>query len=152
MVGTLTNLFLWGIMAAAIAYAGSHLFFRGSRTRKLERFRVRPGYKSQDLLVEFCGYHRARGFPDVAGILEHALHARFKRHPTLDTVAIAVATDEIITLWEYEHGEFEVDDDWGGLFILAPKNNAQVVGDIERVLLQSGFFAKEEVNFATYGS
>lgn len=116
----------------------------------LERFRVRPGYKSKDLLVEFCGDHRSSSYPNIANLLQNALNAKPKKHPVFDTVRIALATDVFISLWEYSNGEFELNDDTWAYFALAPNNNAQVIDDIERVLLQSGQFIKEEVDFADY--
>lgn len=117
---------------------------------KLEKFRVRPGYKSKDLLIEFCGDHRSSSYPNIENLLQRALNAKPKKHPVFDTVRIALATDEFISLWEYSNGEFQLNDDTWAYFVLAPNNNAQVIHDIERVLLQSGQFIKEEVDFADY--
>ncbi len=116
----------------------------------LEKFRVRPGYKSKQLLVEFCGDHRSSSFPDISKLLQSALHAKPKTHPILDIVHIGLATDNFISLWEYSNGEFELDDDTWAYVIHAPNNNAQVIGDIENILLQSGQLIKEEVDFAEY--
>lgn len=117
---------------------------------KLERFRVRPGYKSKDLLVEFWGDHRSSSYPNIANLLQNALNAKPKKHPVFDTVHIALATDEFISLWEYSNGEYELIDDTWAYFVLAQNNNAQVINDIEKVLLQSGLFIKEEVDFGDY--
>lgn len=116
----------------------------------LERFRVRPGYKSKDLLVEFCGDHRSSSYPNIGSLLQSALNAKPKKHPVFDTVHIALATDEFISLWEYSNGEYELTDDTWAYFVLAPHNNTQVIKDIEKVLLQSGLFIKEEVDFLDY--
>ncbi|MBC3830970.1 hypothetical protein H8K33_05585 [Undibacterium amnicola] len=116
----------------------------------LEKFRVRPGYKSRELLVEFCGDHRSSSYPNIANLLQDALNAKLKKHPVYDTVRIGLATDEFITLWEYSNGEFQLNDDTWGYFAFAPNNNALVIEDIERVLLQSGRFVKEGVDFADY--
>ena len=64
----------------------------------LEKFRVRPGYKSRELLVEFCGDHRSSSYPNIANLLQDALNAKLKKHPVYDTVRIGLATDEFITL------------------------------------------------------
>ncbi|GGC90631.1 hypothetical protein [Halopseudomonas salina] len=116
----------------------------------MEKFRVRPGYKSKELLVEFWGEHRGASFPDVQSILAQGLHAKPARHPSLDAAAIAIATDEFVSFWRYENGEYELDDDIWAFFILAPENNVQVIADIERVLLASGEFTKEEADFSEY--
>jgi hypothetical protein len=114
------------------------------------RFRVRPGYKSQDLLVQFCDEHRAEGFPDVAGILARALHASPKKHPDLDVVAIGLATDRFFSYWQCLLGEYEIDNDIWALFISAKKNNAIIIEAVEKALLESGKFAKEDVDFSQY--
>jgi len=71
-------------------------------------------------------------------------------HPIFDTARVGLALDEFISLWEYSNGEYELTDDTWAYFVLAPNNNSQVIGDIERALLQSGQFIKEEVDFADY--
>ncbi|WP_445356280.1 hypothetical protein ACJJI5_11090 [Microbulbifer sp. EKSA008] len=116
----------------------------------MEKFRVRPGYKSKELLVEFWGEHRSKSFPDIQDILAEGLNAKPVKHPTLDTATISMATDEFITLWEYKNGEYELDDDIWAFFIYAPENNTQVIADIESVLLASGQFIKEKADFSEY--
>ena len=111
---------------------------------------MRPGYQSKELLVEFRGDSRAKDFPNVAGILAKALDAKEEKHPVLDTIKIGLATDEFISYWTYRNGSYEIDDDTWCCFILAPKNNTQVIFDIERALLDTGLFVKEEVNFDDY--
>ena len=113
-------------------------------------FRVRPGYKTKELLVEFCGDHRSSSYPEIANILQVALNAKPKKHPIFDTASIGLALDEFISLWEYSNGEYELTDDTWAYFVLVPNNSSQVIGDIERALLRSGQFMKEEVDFADY--
>jgi hypothetical protein len=116
----------------------------------MEKFRVRPGYKTKELLVEFWGEHRSQNFPDIQGILAKELNAKPAKHPALDTATLAIATDEFITLWVYENGEYELDDDIWAFFIHAPENNVQVIADIEGALLASGQFIKEQVDYSEY--
>ncbi|WP_067223360.1 hypothetical protein [Marinomonas gallaica] len=116
----------------------------------MEKFRVRPGYKSKELLIEFWGDHRSEKFPDIQSILAQGLDAKPAKHPILDTATIAMATDEFIFLWKYKDGEYELDDDTWAFFIHAPDNNIQVISDIEKVLLASGQFIKEEADFSEY--
>ena len=113
----------------------------------MEKFRIRPGYQSELLLVEFWGEHRSPKFPDIARILARGLKAKPAKHPFLDVASIALATDEFISIWEYDKGSYELCDDIWAYFIHAPKNNSQVMADIERILLKSGEFIKEEVDF-----
>lgn len=116
----------------------------------MEKFRVRPCYKSKELLIEFWGEHRDIKFPDIEAILAQGLKAKQTEHPSLETASIAIATDQFISFWQYENGEYELNDDTWALFIHAPVNNAQVIADIKQVLISSGQFFKEEVDFDEY--
>ncbi len=118
---------------------------------KQTRFRVRPGYHSGELLIEVMGDHRAEGFPHVAGILRDRLGATAQRHPgNLDDPRIGLALDDYFTYWAYSGGHYEVSDDTWGLFLLASPYRATVIADIERALLESRQFVKEEVDFEEY--
>lgn len=118
--------------------------------RKFERIRVRPGYHSKDLLIEFCGDHRSEGFPNVSEILRKALCSEQVKHPNFDEVKIAMSQDRYFSYWAYANGTYEIDDDIWGLFVSTREDNDRVIGDIERSLMQSGLFVKEDVNFADY--
>jgi hypothetical protein len=114
-----------------------------------ECIRIRPGYGSQLLLVEFCGDHRGDAFPDVRAILQRALHAEAAPLDARE-VSRALSTDCYAASWIHSGGCYLIDDDIGGLWIHCEENNRQVVGDIEQALLQSGLFTKEEVDFGDY--
>ncbi|MBB1481668.1 MULTISPECIES: hypothetical protein [Pseudoalteromonas] len=124
----------------------------------MEKFLVRPGYKTEELLVEFLGDHREPQFPDIQEILVKGLKAEPDQlksfdptqYSSFDIATMAVAADEFLTFWKYSNGEYELDDDIWAFFIHAPKNNRQVISDIEGVLLASGKFIKEEVDFSQY--
>ena len=118
--------------------------------QRVEKFKLRPGYRSQELLIELCGDHRADGYPDVAAVLSQALEAKSEKHPHFDAVAIALGTDRFFSYWRYAGGAYEIDDDVPGCFILAPADNARVMADVEKALLKSGLFAREDVDFADY--
>ncbi len=114
------------------------------------RFTVRPEYQGKRLLIEFLGDHRSADYPNIQAIVATGLGATPKHHPTLDVLSIGIATDEYISLWHYEKGDYELDDDTWGFFILAPNNNPAIIADIEAVLLASGAFRKLEVDFSEY--
>ena len=116
----------------------------------MEKFRVRPAYKSEELLVEFWGDHRGSSFPNIQEILARELNAKPAKRPGIDTAAVAMATDEHISFWQYENGEYELDDDIWAYFIHAPVNNVQIISDIERALVASGCFTKEQADFSEY--
>lgn len=114
------------------------------------RFKIRPGYGSKLLLVEFCGDHRADDFPDVSTILLAALGAQPGPAVSRREVEIALATDCYTGTWVYDKGSYLIDDDTWGLWIHCEENNQQVVADIERALLGSGLFVRENVDFDDY--
>ena len=128
------------------------MFFPGGRTvTKPIRFYVRPVYHGSELLVEIADDHRVDGFPDLAGILRHELGAGREPHPEgMDRPVIALLHQRFFSYWTYAGGAYEIDDDTWGLFVTATQNHAAVIADIERALLRTGQFVKEEVDFARY--
>ncbi|KVD37138.1 hypothetical protein [Burkholderia ubonensis] len=117
----------------------------------LIRFRVRPVYHSSDLLVEVLEDHRTDHFPNVAAILQGALHSVQVPHPDgLDEPRVALFQDRYFSYWTYARGHYEIDDDIWALFVTASINNLPIVADIERALLLTGKFVKEEVDFGKF--
>lgn len=115
------------------------------------RFWVRPVYHGSELLVEVLGDHRADGFPDVAAILQGALHSTREPHPeNLDDTSIAMFQDRYFSYWKYAGGFYEIDDDIWSLFVTAKVDNTSIIADIERALLASGDFVKETVDFGRF--
>jgi hypothetical protein len=118
---------------------------------KLIRFRVRPVYHGSDLLVEILEDHRTVDFPNVAAILQGALHSVQVPHPDgLDDPGIALSQDHYFSYWKYARGYYEIDDDIWGLFVTASIDNASIVADVERALLLTGKFVKEEADFGKF--
>jgi len=115
------------------------------------KFCVRPVYHGTDLLVEIVDRHRIEDFPDLPGILRDALNAQRVPHPEeLDKSELALLQDRYFSYWTYPGGAYEIDDDIWALFVTASGNNAAVIADIERALLSSGRFVRQEVDFAKY--
>ncbi len=107
-------------------------------------FSVRPAYHSEELLIEFWGETHSPDYPKLGIILATALKACPRddlSKSSFDTSAYA---------WEYANGSYLIDKDNWAIFILAPQNNAQIMADIEQVLLSSGLFFKNEVDFKDY--
>lgn len=112
---------------------------------------MRPVYHGSELLVEVLGDHRADGFPDVAAILQGALHSTREPHPeNLDDPGIALSQDRYFSYWKYAGGCYEIDDDIWALFVTAKVDNTLVIADIERALLASGEFVKEAVDYERF--
>lgn len=115
------------------------------------RFRVRPVFHGSDLLIEIMDDHRAEGFPSVDVVLRDALRATKAPHPDkLDNPSIALSQDRFFSFWTYAGGAYEIDDDWGGLFVTAEKNNRAVIADVERALVATGQFVPEPVDFEQF--
>ncbi|MGK4872724.1 hypothetical protein, partial [Salmonella enterica] len=73
------------------------------------------------------------------------------RHPeNLDDPEVALLQDRYFGYWKYAGGRCEIDDDIWGLFVSAPVDNRAVIADVERALLASGKFVKEEVDLGLY--
>ncbi|WP_423394376.1 hypothetical protein [Burkholderia sp. LMG 21824] len=117
----------------------------------LIRFRIRPVFHGSNLLVEILDDHRAADFPDVAAILRDALHAVRVPHPHgLDEPAVTLSHDQFFSYWTYARGAYEIDEDLWGLFVTATRDNVSIIADIERALLSTGKFVKEDVDFGKF--
>jgi hypothetical protein len=72
-------------------------------------------------------------------------------HPdNLDDPQVALAQDRYFCFWAYPGGKYEIDDDICGLFISTKENNEDVTAEVERVLLSTGQFVKEFVDFEQF--
>lgn len=96
---------------------------------------IRPAYVSGEPLIEFRGDHRAESFPQVLRILNERL-------PALIVSGSEPIPDDFIWSCSYKTGEFEVSDDWGGLFILPKSEHGKVVEEIGAALEASGQFRR----------
>lgn len=115
------------------------------------RFRVRPVYHGNQLLIEVLDDHRGERFPNVASILRDALGATQVPHPDkLDGPQVAFSQNRYFSFWVYPGGNYEIDDDIWGLFVLAEENNEAVSADVERTLMSTGRFVKEFVDFEQF--
>lgn len=109
----------------------------------METFRIRPGCGGTRPLIEFCGDHRAPDFPDLARIVAAALGAT-RQAQSMPAAEAMMACDAYASRWSYAGGTYEIDDDTWACFITVPDGGAQVVADIERALLDSGRFVRDE--------
>lgn len=108
------------------------------------RYKVRPGYGSEKLLIEI--------FPEKAdevffGCIFRSLEA-IKVAPF--NVVDLWMNDEIIWNMKSDAGEFELSKDiWDMVFIMAD-NNQRVIEIIDGLLEKDNSFIKEEVDFGEY--
>jgi len=96
-------------------------------------FVIRPDYSAGKPLIEFRGNHRAPDFPSVLRLLEQAL-------PGFNAKGEEPCPDEFVWTISYTGGEFELCDDWGGLFVLPRSNHDAVIADVSAALIVSGSF------------
>ena len=59
-----------------------------------------------------------------------------------DVVGSEAVLDDFVSRCRYAGGEFEISDDWGGLFIIPRANHSSVVEDLAAALVRSGSFER----------
>jgi len=107
-------------------------------------YRVRPGYGSKRLLIEFSDSPDNKDFSE-------ALKNLFKACE-IETVKKEKSFDDVLYSLASNYGFFEMSvDSWGGVFIHADDNQV-VIGYLDKQLTGSGVFKKEVVDFSQYES
>ena len=113
----------------------------GQPPSRMHTYRVRPGYGSSELLIEFGSTLADREFAqDLKTIfVQHGFRLRKRGHYVLGLV------------YEYSSpvGRFEVTDDGWAVFVTADKNQA-AIQCLDGLLEASGWFTKQDVDFAEY--
>ena len=104
-------------------------------------FRVRPGKDGTLCVIEILGDHRSDGFPDVRVLLRDALAAIQQPCPQelSEVVRTSMLIERYISFWTCPAGEYEIDDDIGGMFV-SPRLGDRVCRDIVDALKRSGQF------------
>jgi len=107
------------------------------------KYRYRPGYKSNKLLIEFVSGVESDSFlKDLLTTLEEI---DVKVHSIIDLWM----NDEIMTKLNSSVGDFTLSKDiWDLGFIMS--DNQKVIRIIESLLSKSNLFFKEEVDFKNY--
>ncbi|MCP4138513.1 MAG: hypothetical protein GY754_46575 [bacterium] len=120
----------------------------------MERFIVRPGYGSDELLIEFIGYDDSYDYPSIWSIIGSALNSKIINVEALDDIdrdrEIIWPEESQVQTFSYINGEYSFVIDYGSVTIFAENNNSVIIKDIENALLQSGRFIKEDVDFSKY--
>lgn len=95
-------------------------------------------------MIEFCGDHHAKTFPNVEKLLKKGLMS--KRVSRLRDFKLNLYDmDGYTKSWVYQNGSYEVHADSWFLFVLAKNNHPVVIADVQRVLIESGKFSRIEV-------
>ncbi len=108
------------------------------------KFRCRPGYKSDKLLIEFTkGVEKDSFFTDL-------LKALSKIEMKVDSVDDLWMNDEFLINIKSKIGEFFFSKDiWDFAFIMS-ETNQEAIKKICYILSKNKYFIKEEVNFDDY--
>ena len=108
------------------------------------KYKLRPGYKSSELLIEF--FIKAAN-DDFKNTLFQALESLNLQQKGLTNLWM---NDEVLIEFESNHGFFEISIDiWDGVFIMSP-NNQDVIIKIDEILSKHNKFTKLEVDFSAY--
>ena len=106
------------------------------------RYRVRPGYGTTKLLIEFMSDSSDEAF---VAALRSAFSANGIKAKTKEQSLFCFQT-----VMDSPGGSFEVDhDEWSMIWVHADENQ-NVIPYLDRILTASGEFQKEEVDFSQY--
>jgi hypothetical protein len=107
-------------------------------------YRLRPGYGSDKLLLEFLLTNTDTEFnKDLLTTLKVL-------NPTVDKVEDLWMNDEVLWQVSSDKGAFTLSKDiWDFAFIMAD-NNQHCINLIDEILCKSSLFEKEEVDFENY--
>lgn len=108
------------------------------------RYLLRPGYGSDELLIELL--------PETAdqAFFEALFSVLRQMHTKVDDIFDLWVNNEVMLRCESDHGPFVISKDvWGFVFIMALENQEAIV-EIEKALGQSGRFRREMVNDDDY--
>jgi len=108
------------------------------------KYKLRPGYKSSELLIEF--FIKAAN-DDFKNTLFQALESLNSQQKGATNLWM---NDEVLIQCDCELGSFEISlDIWDGVFIMSP-NNQGVIFKIDEILSKHNKFIKLEVDFSAY--
>ncbi len=108
------------------------------------KYRVRPGYGSDKLLIEFLSDTGNKNFISTFKNVLSVCNAHSKKKIDL------WFNDELIYNMDSDFGKFEIStDNWGNLFIIAEENQ-KAINLLDEIISKNDLFMKEEVNFEDY--
>lgn len=108
------------------------------------KYKLRPGYKSSELLIEFCIKSSNDDF--INSFYQALQSLKLQKQGETDLWM----NDEVLIEFDCVNGFFEVSIDiWGGVFIMSP-NNQDVIIKIDDILSKHNEFTKLEVDYSEY--
>jgi len=108
------------------------------------KYRVRPGYGSKNVLIEFMVNSENTDFVAILKeVFDQAEIVTTKKEDLW-------MNDEVLYHMVGECGEFQLSsDNWGSIFILANENQ-KAIGYLSNLLINSGAFIEEVVDAENY--
>ena len=88
-------------------------------------------------LIEFRGDHRTGAYPQVLPALERGL-------PGFEATLQVPAPEDFVWQCRFDGGEFELCDDWNGLFILPKDDAGRVIETVAEALEKAAVFRRLE--------
>lgn len=108
------------------------------------RYHCRPGFGSQELLIEFLIQKADKQF--FQDLYEALSPINIKAGEKVDLWM----NDEVLQYFTTDQGKFELSVDiWDCIFIMS-KSNQKVIHKIDSILKEHPLFEKEEVDFSEY--
>ena len=108
------------------------------------KYKLRPGYKSSELLIEFCITSANDDFKNSFYQALSSLNLQKKG------VTDLWMNDEVLIEFDCDNGFFEVSIDiWDGVFVMS-RNNQDIIIKIDGILSKHSEFSKLEVDFSEY--
>jgi hypothetical protein len=107
-------------------------------------YRLRPGYGSDKLLLEFLlGRTDTEFDKDIFSALKHI-------NPKVDTVEDLWMNDAVLLHVSSDKGAFTLSKDIRDFAFIMAENNQPCINLIDEILRNSNWFVKEEVDFENY--
>ncbi|RZJ52807.1 MAG: hypothetical protein EOO44_10665 [Flavobacterium sp.] len=108
------------------------------------QYHFRPGYKSQELLIDIFGGAESDTFNS------DLLNAIAEIKPKMTDIVDLWMNDEVMMTFDSDVGQFTISKDiWGFAFIMA-ESNQEGLARINSILENSEMFEKVEVDFENY--
>lgn len=111
---------------------------------KIYQYHLRPGYKSEELLIDIFGGAESETFNfDLLNVIAVL-------NPKMIDILDLWMNDEVLMTFDSDVGQFTISKDiWGFAFIMADGNQEGII-QISLILEKAEMFEKVEVDFDNY--
>jgi len=110
----------------------------------MNRYRLRPGYGSEELLLEFV-----QG-PERESFVAELMHALQSLNVRVQSTEYLLMNEEVLLSLQSDQGAFELSIDCWGLGFIMAKNNQDILIQIDAILVSHPHYQKEFVDFENY--